>query len=59
MKASDSKPTLHSWAQRERATVGIAPWWASALDALSEPDLDDRAREELIEVANFVVERQF
>jgi len=49
VKASDSKPTLHSWAQRERAAVGIAPWWASALDALSAVILPADAQAELLE----------
>ncbi len=55
MKTSESKPTLAQWAQRERAAPGIAPWWASVLDALSGITLAAEAEAELLEALDVLV----
>ncbi len=49
MKASESKPTLALWTQRERAAPGIAPWWAAILDSLADIALPAEAESELLE----------
>ncbi len=49
MKASESKPTLAQWAQRERAAVNIVPWWAALLDGVAAVSLPPDADAELLE----------
>ncbi|HEX4479911.1 MAG TPA: HD domain-containing protein, partial [Rudaea sp.] len=49
MKTSESKPTFAQWAQRERAAVGISPWWSTILDSLSDVALPSAAESELLD----------
>jgi GTP pyrophosphokinase len=49
VKTSESKPTFAQWAQRERAAVGISPWWSTILDSLSDVALPSAAESELLD----------
>jgi GTP pyrophosphokinase len=49
VKTSEPKPTLAQWAQRERAALGIAPWWVAVLDSLVAVALPAETESELLE----------